>query len=247
MKDEAGPAGTVARITGQATRFLQGGWGRWVLAGAVLAVLIVASVIGREQIMAIFADRGKVAAVVRDAGPWGPLLVIALVVAQVVAAPIPGQALNFVAAYVYGFWLGVLYSWLGAVIGSILAMGLARWLGRPLIERLVAPDALARLDRLAEGQGLRFFFLIWLLPFLPDDLACFLAGLTPLPLPALIVVAAVGRLPGVMVAAWLGANAEQLTWQAWVVIGLLTLGGVLLVWRYGERLQNLLLARITRR
>ncbi len=219
----------------------------WLLClGVVLCALVltVPLLVWRGQIMALFADRAQAAAWVRGAGPWGPLLLMGLVVAQVVAAPIPGQALSFVAAYTYGFWLGSLYCWLGTILGTVAVMCLARWLGRPLVERLVAPAALARLDRLAEGQGLAFFFLIWLLPFLPDDLAGFAAGLTRLPLAALIVTAAVGRLPGLLVAAWVGANAERLVWQAWLAIGLASAAGILLVWRYGDRLQAFMLERI---
>ncbi len=221
---------------------------RRVWAGLAVAALVVAAlIIWREPIRGVFADRAELADLIRGAGAWGPLWVIGITFAQVIVAPIPGQAINFVAGYLYGFWLGGLISWLGLLAGSATAMGLARLAGRPLVHRLVSPQALARLDAFAEGQGLRFFFLVFLVPFLPDDLACFLAGLTPLPLPALLAVAAVGRIPGLLVSTWLGANAERLTWQAWLIAGILMALGVGVVWRYGDRLQALLLGRITRR
>ena len=221
---------------------------RRVWAGlAVVALVVAALVIWREPIRGLFADRAELADLIRGAGAWGPLWVIGITFVQVIVAPIPGQAINFVAGYLYGFWLGSLFSWLGMIAGTATAMVLARLAGRPLVHRLVSPQALARLDAFAEGQGLRFFFLVFLVPFLPDDLACFLAGLTPLPLPALLAVAAVGRIPGLLVSTWLGAYAEQLTWQAWLIAGILIALGVLVVWRYGDRLQALLLGRITRR
>jgi uncharacterized membrane protein YdjX (TVP38/TMEM64 family) len=203
----------------------------------------VAVIIWREPLAALFADRERVANAVRGAGAWGPLLLIGLTVAQVIAAPIPGQAVNFVAGYLYGFWLGGLLSWLGLVLGSILAMTLARVGGRPLVARLLPPRALARLDDFARDRGLAFFFVLFVLPFLPDDLACFAAGLTSLPLPALFVVAVAGRIPGVMLSTWLGAHAEQLTWPAWVAAGVVLLLILLAAWRSGPRLQKLLLRR----
>jgi uncharacterized membrane protein YdjX (TVP38/TMEM64 family) len=217
---------------------------------AVLLLVIIALVapllLWKAQIAAIFAERELVIAAVRDAGAWGPLVLIGLYIAQVIIAPIPGQAVNFVAGYVYGFWLGLLYSWLGAVIGSAAAMGLARLAGRPLIMRFVSPDLLDRLDRLAAGRGLGFFFLIFLIPGLPDDATCFLVGLTPLPLSALIVAAAIGRTPGIAAAVWAGASAERIGWQAWLILGGLVIAAAFIMWRYGTHIQEGLLRLVSR-
>ena len=125
-------------------------------------------------------------------------------------------------------------------------MGLARLAGRPLVTRLVSPATLARLDRLAAGRGLGFFFLVFLIPGLPDDAACFLAGLTPLPLPALLAAAAVGRVPGIVAAVWAGAYAERLPWQGWLIGSGIALAAAALLWRYGKQIQDGLLRLLTR-
>ncbi len=216
-------------------------WLRVTVTLLAAAVLIAPLVIWREPIAAVFAQRERVVTTIRGAGGWGPVLLIALYVAQVIAAPIPGQAVNFVAGYLYGFWLGSLYSWLGMLLGSAAAMTLARVAGRPLVARLVSPARLARLDRLAAGRGLGFFFLVFLIPGLPDDAVCFLAGLTPLPLPALIATAAIGRIPGVVAAVWAGAYAERLPWQGWLIGGGIGLAVAALLWRYGKQIQDGLL------
>jgi len=197
-------------------------------------------------IVALFTDRQQVLEAVRGAGAWGPLALIGLTVAQVVAAPIPGQAVNFAAGYLFGFWRGGLYSWLGTLLGATVAMVLARIAGRPLVVRLANATTLERLDRAAAGRGLGFFFLVFLIPFLPDDVACFLAGLPPLPLPALIAVAAVGRIPGVITAVWAGAFADRMPWQGWLIAGALAAGALVLAWRYGERVQEILMRWMAR-
>ena len=221
-------------------------WARCLIALLILAALILPLILWRDQIRAVFMEPQRLTAAVRSAGPWAPLAFIGLYVAQSIAAPIPGQALNFAAGYLFGLIPGILYSWLGLLLGSMAALLLARYLGRPLVRRLVAPAALEKMDRLAENRGLIFFFLVFLIPGLPDDIACFAAGLTSLPLLALIVVSAIARLPSVVASVWLGTHAQQLPWQGWLVLAGLTVALALLAWRYGERIQDAVLKWLAR-
>ena len=222
-------------------------WARYLIALLILAALLAPLILWQDQIRAVFMEPERLTAAVRRAGPWAPLAFIGLYVAQTIAAPIPGQALNFAAGYLFGLVPGVLYSWLGLMLGSIAALLLARYLGRPLVQRLVNPTTLAKMDHLAANRGLAFFFLVFLIPGLPDDIACFVAGLTSLPLPALIAVCAVARLPSVVASVWLGANAQRLPWQGWLLLGGLTVALALGAWRYGERLQDAALKWLARR
>jgi uncharacterized membrane protein YdjX (TVP38/TMEM64 family) len=221
-------------------------WLRIALIAAVVAVLVAPLVLWREDIGLAFANRERVVEDIRSAGAWGPLVLIGLAVSQTIVAPIPGQAINLAAGYLYGPWFGLVYSWIGLVLGSGLAMLLGRYAGRPLVERLVSARSLDQLDRLVAGKGLGFFFLFFLIPGLPDDVLCFVAGLTTLPLRVLWPMAAVVRIPGLVVAVWLGARAEDVSWPVWVVFGVLGLVAVVLVWRFGDSVQAALMARIGR-
>ncbi len=222
-------------------------WARCLIALLVLAALIVPLILWRDQIRAVFMEPPRLMAAVRNAGPWAPLAFIGLYVAQSIAAPIPGQALNFAAGYIFGLIPGILYSWLGLILGTTAALLLARYIGRPLVQRLVNPAALEKMDHLAENRGLVFFFLVFLIPGLPDDIACFVAGLTSLPLLALIAVSAIGRLPSVGASVWLGTHAQKLPWQGWLILAGLTVALALAAWRYGERIQDAALKWLARR
>jgi uncharacterized membrane protein YdjX (TVP38/TMEM64 family) len=222
-------------------------WVRCLVVLLVLAALFVPLILWKDQIQAVFMEPERLTAAVRGAGPWAPLAFIGLYVAQTIAAPIPGQALNFAAGYLFGLIPGILYSWLGLLLGSIAALFLARYLGRPLLRRLVAPTALKKMDHLAENRGLFFFFVVYLIPGLPDDIVCFAAGLTSLPLLALIAMSAIARLPSVVAAVWLGVYAKQMPWQGWLIFGGLTVALALAAWRYGERLQDVILSHLARR
>ncbi|NLE43162.1 MAG: TVP38/TMEM64 family protein [Chloroflexi bacterium] len=183
---------------------------------------------------------------VRGLGPWGPVVSIGLNTAQVIVAPIPGQFVGVMNGYLYGLWLGTFYSMIGLLIGTALAMGLARKLGRPFVERLVKPGLLARWDRLTEHQGPWFFFLVYLIPGLPDDLICFVIGLSRLPIGHMIALAMVGRLPGVFVSCWVGAYAADIPLWMWIPLSIGAGAIAWLLWRYRTPIEHALVRFIQR-
>ncbi|MGA9349209.1 MAG: VTT domain-containing protein [Anaerolineae bacterium] len=207
----------------------------------LLALVIAALLIWHKPLLSFFADRAKVQEFVIRFGPWAPLSSILLHMAQVLLAPIPGQVIDVVNGYLFGTVWGTVYSLVGVIAGSSVAMALARRFGRPWAERLVKRETLERIDGYSRQRGALFFFLVFLFPFLPDDVACFLAGLTLLPLPELIVLATIGRLPGILVANFVGANAAALTQTqaAFFIIVLATIA--LAFWRYQERVEATML------
>jgi uncharacterized membrane protein YdjX (TVP38/TMEM64 family) len=103
----------------------------------------------------------------------------------------------------------------------------------------VSPAFLTR--RQVDGRPrLRFFFIAFI-PMLPDDAICLVAGLTSLPLSALLLAAAVGRLPALAVSVWMGANAGVMP-PSLLVAG--TVGSVVLLvlaWRYGAQIETAVL------
>ncbi len=221
----------------------------WVRTALFVALILAAGGAvwrWREPLWALFNDQERIKAWVAGFGPWGPLVTIALNVAQVLLAPIPGQFVGIVNGYLYGIGLGTLYSMAGLLLGTTLAMALGRWFGRPLVEYLATPDALARWDRIAGRQGPLFFFLVFLFPFVPDDISCFLIGLSSLSIPRMVVLAVLGRLPGVFVSCWVGAYATELPWWAWIPLG----GGAAALawafWRYQAQLEAITVRIIER-
>ena len=172
----------------------------------------------RTPVLGFFREPQRLRGLVERLGPAGPLAIVLLQAAQVLLAPIPGQAVSVVSGFLYGPWLGALYSMLGLLAGTVLALWLVRRWGRPLVERMVDPQTMARVDRLARSLGAPLLFLICVLPFLPDDMILLAAGLTSIPVPGIVLAAFLGRLPGVLIAAWLGRGASELSAPQWAAI-----------------------------
>jgi uncharacterized membrane protein YdjX (TVP38/TMEM64 family) len=219
-------------------------WRVWLLVGLLLAAAIAALVIWWQPIYSFLSDSEQVRAWVEGFGAWGPVAITLLEMIQALLAPIPGQGIEAVSGYLYGPWLGTLYPMIGMAIGSFITFSLARRFGRPLVIRLIGKQSMARLDDLVRRGGAPFFFLIWLLPFAPDDLACVAAGLTPMPTRQFMILMILGRLPGVFVSVLVGANVARIRPIWWAALFVAIAIAALVLWLWGEQIQEAVLGLI---
>lgn len=189
----------------------------------VLLGLFVAVAVGVRTVAPNLLDPLVIRQFVLEFGPLAPVAFVVLQATQVVVAPIPGQVVGLVGGYLFGPVWGTVYSLLGVGIGSAVVFGLSRRYGRPYVERMIVPETVDEFDELVESVGLPGVFLVFLIPGLPDDAICFLAGLTRIPIRWLVVAAIAGRAPGFLVVAVAGADlaAGRVSTALWL-LGLLS-------------------------
>lgn len=125
-----------------------------------------------------------------------PLAFVGLQAVQVVIAPIPGDVFGFLGGLRFGQWLGFVYSSLGQTLGSFLAFWLGRQLGAPFVRRLVNERLWERMGFVIEAEGAVLCFVMYLIPGLPKDIACYLFGMSPMPFWVFAVASSAGRMPG---------------------------------------------------
>lgn len=119
--------------------------------------------------------------IIKSSGPLAPLAFIFVTFLQVTFVPIPSTITVIVGNYLFGFWLGLLYSFIGMILGSLLAFYLGRWFGKKFIYWLVSDKELV--DRYLEkikSKGNVLLFFMFLFPFFPDDILCSIAGIMPI-------------------------------------------------------------------
>lgn len=209
--------------------------GRWAR-GALL--LLALALLWRYwqpilDLMSIVGDRDAVSTYLAGYGLIGPLLLTLLLVLQVIVAAIPGHILMISGGYVYGFAPAFLVSLVATVGGSQIAFVLARWAGRPVVERLAPADLLARWNRLSDQKGLVFFLFAFMLPIFPADVMNYVAGLSSLSFGRFFIANLLGRLPGVILMTAIGAYGFELSSREWLIILALAAPVTLVVWRYG--------------
>ncbi len=141
---------------------------------------------------------------------WGfaaPLVFIAIQALQVVIAPIPGEVTGLVGGYVFGQWLGFVYSTIGLTVGSLGAFWIGRRLGAAFVRRVVDEQLWRRMGFLVEAEGTLVCFIIYVVPGLPKDIVCYLFGLSPMPFWVFAVASTLGRMPGTWLLSTQGAKA----------------------------------------
>jgi uncharacterized membrane protein YdjX (TVP38/TMEM64 family) len=214
----------------------------WLLGLVALAALGAVLIRWGPAAYDLLSSQEEVRAWVEGFGAWGPAVVFGLELAQSLMAPIPSPGIEAVAGYLYGFGPGLLTCTAGIYLGSLITFSLARRYGRPLSVRLVGRRSIDRVDDLVRRGGSPFFFLIWLVPFAPDDVACVAAGLTAMPARRFLLLMVLGRLPGIATAVAVGAYAIRLD-PIWWAAGVAAIAAVaLLVWWRGEAIQAALLS-----
>jgi uncharacterized membrane protein YdjX (TVP38/TMEM64 family) len=178
-----------------------------VLVGYALLAAVVT--FGLPRLFPVLTDPVAVRAAIRSTGVLAPVVFLVVQAVQVLVAPIPGQVLGFVAGYLFGVIWGTALSVAGATVGGYVAFRLARRYGRPLIERFVEDEAVALFDSFSSAHGDVVLFLVFLIPGLPDDAICFLAGVSDIDTRSFLVASVVGRAPGYFLVALAGARLAE--------------------------------------
>ncbi len=152
------------------------------------------------------------------AGLTGPILVVALMTAAIVASPLPSAPIALAAGAAYGHTFGTLLVVLGAELGALGAFLLARWLGQPFVERHFGQKT----GPYFLGSQNTLTFLVFgsrLLPFLSFDMISYAAGLSKLHLWRFALATLAGIIPASFLLAHLGSeamngDARTATWTA---------------------------------
>jgi len=219
---------------------------RWLWIVVIIFLMGGLILIWNSPVGLLLRDQEQLALSLQKWGRWAPLITISLHILQVMTAPIPGTAIDAVNGLLFGPWLGTLYSMIGLITGSVLVMLLTRKFGRPLMERFIDPSSIERIDRLVERRGSLVIFLIFLLPFLPDDAICFLAGLTPIPILELVLIAMIGRFPSVFLANLLGSQVHTFALWQWILLGVIFTIMAGFVLRYRGKIREKVLGWVER-
>lgn len=168
-------------------------WGGAVLIGLVALYWALAE----TGTLSTLTNKEALRAWIDQLGLWGPVMVIALMIAAIVLSPIPSGPIAMVAGALYGPSLGTLYVVIGAEAGALIAFFIARWLGFEAIRRWSGVRPLLKwLEKDRSQTALMLMvFVSRLVPFISFDAVSYAAGLTPLAFWRFLLATLTGVIP----------------------------------------------------
>lgn len=141
-----------------------------------------------------FLDNEILLTKIKSFGLLAPLCFILIQMVQVVLPVIPGGASCLVGVMAFGAVRGFIYNYVGLVLGSICSFLLSRKFGMSIINKLFKEkDIKKALDKINNSKYDLIFFLIILLPGLPDDLFCYISGITKMSLKKFTLIILIGK------------------------------------------------------
>jgi uncharacterized membrane protein YdjX (TVP38/TMEM64 family) len=184
----------------------------------------------------------QVRAAVARWGPWGPAVVIFLLVLHTFI-PFPGEIVMAANGALFGFWVGLLVTWVGNMLSGILAFELGHLIGPSHgLSHTVPQKALKWVDEQIRGRDWRVAIVMRFVPLFPVSVFNFALGRVGVHRATFLWTTALGILPmnAVLVAIGYGATGagDLLPWAMGTLMAFIVFG---LVFRY--RLAHLSPAR----
>ena len=162
---------------------------------------------------------------IRSWGMWGVIGSIALMIAHSFI-PFPAEFVAIANGMCFGPVWGTVITWVGAMLGAVLAFSLSRRLGRPFVDRMVERKDWRRLDQWLDRHGEGAVFFTRFIPVIAFNLINYAAGLTKISWRTFIWTTGVGILPMTVLMVTMGASFHLLDWKWWLAL----MAGGFLAW-----------------
>ena len=203
--------------TGYDARMGSSRWDRKRVRSLIILLVVAAGLIGGFVALrltgrlSMFSSQEALRTWVLGFGAAAPAVFFVVQVLQVIVSPIPGGLTTLVGAMLFGFWPAFGLSTAAVITGSLIAFGLARAFGRPLVLRLVGPKITERYLGAMTSRARIALLLMFLLPFFPDDALSLVAGLTGLSWSFFLLAVACTRPWGLLFSSMVGSGMVRIS------------------------------------
>ncbi len=197
----------------------------------------------RYDLVKIFFDQKLLEEFLAKYGNISAIVFIIVQFLQVTIVPIPSAITTLAGVALFGVWKSFLLSSVGVIGGSMFAFFLGKKLGSKLFVWIGGQDSYEKYLQMVKGRDKFMLFLMFLLPFFPDDFLCILAGVTTMTyggfflmmilVRPVTILALSGVFKGLVMIPFSGLGIV-----AWVVVIAVVVGLFVVGWKYGENIEN---------
>lgn len=149
-----------------------------------------------RDVISSFKSLDDVAAFLRQYKQFSVPVYLIAEVLQILISVLPGQLFQMAAGYLFGFVPGVILTLIGAIIGTVITFCLARVLGSDAVRMMLGEErSRSYTELLNSKKAYLITFIIYLIPGLPKDAMCYVAGVSNIKLLPFLVISVTGRMP----------------------------------------------------
>lgn len=174
---------------------------KWIYIGVgvliLLFILIILAVPSwRTTVFQLFRLKtiGQIRSYVLSLGVWGPIFLILLMILHSLTF-IPSEIITLADLAIFGPVWGFVYSWIGSMLGAYFAFYLAKFVGRPVVDRFVSKRMRNRFDFFVDRHGVGGLFVLRLIPIVSFNALNYVSGFTSISLWQFTWTTALGILP----------------------------------------------------
>ena len=177
-------------------------------------------------------------------GGYALMLFVLIQFLQVVVLPIPSFITVGAGVLLFGPLKSAIFSCLGIILGSIVAYFIGRIFGFKVAKWLVGEESLNKGLKIIKGKDKIIITFMFLFPFFPDDILCFVAGITTMGPTFFIVMIIVTRFISIFAASYSMNNSiiPYNTWWGiliWILFIAITISLSILVYKNGEKFEKM--------
>lgn len=144
----------------------------------LLFFLIILGVAEWTDFITVLQSRDLYEQFLQRAGAYMPYIYILLQIIQVLFLPIPGVFSMVVGIKLFGAFLASVYSFVGIALGSMIAFFIGKRYGNKAVAWIIGAETLESWKKRMHGKDHLILTAMFLLPFFPDDILCFVAGVS---------------------------------------------------------------------
>ncbi|MGN0818412.1 MAG: TVP38/TMEM64 family protein [Candidatus Coproplasma sp.] len=172
-------------------------------------------------------------------GSTAVLIYIVFSFLQVVILPVPGSVTVAAGVALFGPLKCAFYSLVGILAGSIVAFAIGRVIGYKAVCWIVGKDDLDKWLNKIKGKDYLILSLMFLLPMFPDDVLCFVAGLSSMTWVYFLIMITITRIISCFTVSYSLDLIPFNTWWGiliWIILVALVALAFYLVCKYSDRI-----------
>ncbi len=199
-----------------------------ILFSCIFVLILGGLLVWAYQVPALqkFSDPTYVREYLLSWGAWGYFVLIILILLSI-PLPIPSTVIVLAGGYVYGTLVGTILSVVGMVFGSILSFYAVKWMGEPLLEKMVDKHHIAHFNHIFKKRGNTAVLISYAIPVFPSDAVSLILGLTNIRFSHFLWLLILGNIPRAVITNSLGQDLYS--GFTWVSIISLSLAAVFIV------------------